>query len=353
MKYSVILCLLFCFCACRKESRHAPTRSYRMGFQNSAPKFDDTALFLESLNMWTTRADAAMITTEVPWNELMSGTDPSTYVLRHYKALVEFYRSKNLMLWIYIDPQNGLDRTSDATGLVSLGKSIASAEAQQKYKSFVIAMDSILKPEHLGLALETNLIRFASSTGIYDGVKKAANEVAMDLKRRNSTAKLSVSIQVEMAWGGLAGVPFTGISEDLQDFPFIEEVGLSSYPYLVFKTPEEIPQEYYSKILASVHRPAFVSEGGWASGSLHTSSISFSSSPDLQKRYFQKHQQLLESINAIALLQLPFTDIDITAMPPPVPPSLVYFTSIGMVDVQLKPKPALQIWDDMFSRKLR
>lgn len=353
MKYVVIIIALFSFGACKKDRTEPQTRSYRMGFQNSAPRFDDISLFLQSLNLWTSRADAAMITTEVPWKELMSGTDAATYVIQNYKALVDFYRSKNLLLWVYIDPQNGLDRTADATSLSALGKSIANADAQQKYKSFVLAMDSLLRPEHLGLALETNLIRFASTGVIYAGIRKAANEVAVDLKSRKSAAKLSVSVQAEMAWGKLAGNGFAGITQDLQDFPFIEEIGISSYPYLVFKAPAEVPSDYYSRILASTNLRAFVSEGGWASGSINSPSINFSSSPEIQKQYFEKHHELLQSINASALFQLPFTDIDITAVPPPVPASLVYFTTLGMLDVNMKPKPALQAWDNLFSKKLQ
>ena len=89
-------------------------------------------------------------------------------MVNNYKGLVEYYRSKGLKLWVYVDPQNGLDRASDARELVAAGKSIADADMQNIYRRFVVVMDSVLSPEHLGLALETNLIRAAASPAIYE-----------------------------------------------------------------------------------------------------------------------------------------------------------------------------------------
>lgn len=220
--------LLLTTCSDDEPHRH---RTYKMGFQNSAPRFDDFDLFIQSLLMWSERADAAMITTEPPWEELLAGYNPVTYVVDNYKALVEYYRSKGFELWVYIDPQNGLDRTSDAQELVAAGRSIAEPEIQAIYKRFVVVMDSVLNPEHLGLALETNLIRDAAPASIYNGVKQAANAAAAEISSLDPTVKLSINVQVDYAWGKLGGGTYRGVAQDFTDFPFIEELGLSSYPY--------------------------------------------------------------------------------------------------------------------------
>ena len=104
--FAFVLIALVLLFSCKKEEQ-PPTRTFRMGFQNSAPRIE-IDLFLQSLDMWTQRADVAMITTEVPWAELLDGMTVNDYVLNNYKVLVDFYRSKDLKLWIYIDPQNGL-----------------------------------------------------------------------------------------------------------------------------------------------------------------------------------------------------------------------------------------------------
>jgi hypothetical protein len=344
--------LLLAVVSCSDNEKLTPKRSYRMGFGNSGPRYDDFNLLIQSLNLWTTRADAAIVNTEVPWDSLLSGIPAVDYVSRNYVGLVNFYRSKNMKLWVYIDPQNGLDRTSDATALQLRGKSIADADMQEVYRRFVVVMDSMLNPDHLGLALETNLIRAASPSPIYQGVKKAANDVAAELKGRGRTVPLSVSVQVDVAWGMLGGGGYTGINQDFADFPFIEELGLSSYPYFGFETPDQLPVNYYSRLVEGRNIPVFVSEGGWSSGSVTTATPSFNSSPEEQAAYIRRHPAVLDEVKATAWFQLPFTDIDIGSVPPPVPDNLGYFIYLGMVDVNLTPKPALTAWDEIYGREL-
>lgn len=320
-----------------------PTRGYRMGFQNSGPRYE-LDLFVRSLNEWTQRSDAAMITTEVPWQELYEGVSPVTYVQNNYGQLVQTYRSKNLRLWVYIDPQNGLDRTSDAVALVARGKSIADPDVQAVYRRFVVVMDSLLKPEHLGLALETNLIRAAAPPANYEGVRQAAGEAAVELRNRGSQARLSVSVQAEQAWGKFSDNIYQGIAQDLSDFSFLEELGISSYPYLVFATPADIPENYYARLVSGLALPCFVTEGGWSSSPAGP----FDGSAQNQADYFRQHHDLLQRAGATAWFQLLYTDLDISSFPPPVPPNLQFFASIGVVDVNFNPKPALAVWDEWF-----
>lgn len=331
--------------ACQQEEE-TPIRTFRMGFQNSAPRFDNLDLFVQSLNLWTTRADAAMITTEVPWAELLAGTTVNDYVINNYKDLVAFYRSKNLKLWVYIDPQNGLDREKDAVDLQQAGKSIADADMQLLYQKFSVAMDSILKPDHLGLALETNLIRDAAPADIYTGVKTAANATAQIIRARNASVPLSVSVQVDHAWGKLVGGSYIGIAPDFSDFPFIQELGLSSYPYFGFSNPTDIPMNYYTRLVEGKNLPVFVSEGGWSSVSVPGS---FTSSNELQKAYIEHHAHVLNEVKAEAVFQLLFTDIDPTAVPADVPDNINYFLYLGLVDKNFISKPALSAWDVVFN----
>src|SRR6188508_1980288 len=81
------------------DEEEPQSRTYLMGFQNSAPEFGNFDMFIQSLNMWTTRADAAFINTEVPWEKFLAGEDPVDFVVANYKDLVIFYRNKNFKLW--------------------------------------------------------------------------------------------------------------------------------------------------------------------------------------------------------------------------------------------------------------
>jgi hypothetical protein len=157
---------------------------------------------------------------------------------------------------------------------------------------------------------------------------------------------------VETAWGRLGQRrDYVGIDEDLRDFPFINALGLSSYPYLGgFSDPEQIPLEYYSRVNAKKPLPLLIVEGGWPSASVRGA---FTSSPALQARYLIRQSQLLEHANAVAAFQLPFADLDLASFPKPVPTILPLFASLGLVDSDLQAKPGLATWDSIFARRVK
>ena len=349
----ILLAGLSLISSCKKDDTAPSTRTYRMGFQNSAPRYDDFNLVVQSLQLWSPRADAAMITTEVPWDSLYAGKSAQQYVTNNYQGLVDYYRSKNFKLWVYIDPANGLNRASDANALVALGKSIAQDDVQKLYRRFVVVMDSMLKPDHLGLALETNLIRSASSSSIYNGIKKAANDVVDDVRAIDASVMLSISVQADVAWGASnSSNNYVGIDQDFIDFPFVQELGISSYPYFNSSRPEDLPADYYSRLVTGKSLSVFVSEGGWTSQTFTGPGEVITGSPAVQQAYIERQAQLLDQAKAIAWFQLTFTDIDLDHLPVNVDPTIKYFAYLGLVDTQLNPKPSLTTWDNIFKRTL-
>jgi hypothetical protein len=318
-----------------------------MGFQNFPPKADANTI-LQTLNMWTQRSDAAIISIQVPWQLLYSGTSAETYINDNFAQVVDFYRSKNLKLWVYIDPANGLDRTADATDLAALHKSIAQVPVQKVYERFCFLMDSLLKPDHMGLALETNLIRGSSPDSIYQGIKSAASQTATLISAYDHNVRLSVSIQADYAWGLLTAGSYQGIDKDLIDFPFVQELGISSYPYFVFDKPQDIPLNYYARLVGGHSIPVFISEGGWSSQTV----TSFTGTPQKQQDYIDRQAQLLSQVNAIAYFQLLFSDLNVATLPAGVPDNVNLFAHIGLTDTTLQPKPALKNWDTLFNQKL-
>ncbi len=335
---------------CEKEPVFPPVyqhpRSFRMGFSPVPPRADPIIAFA-SINAWIERSDAATLTFEPPWDSLLSGVSPDSLVVRDLLPLANYFRLRNLKLWAYLDPENGLNRASDSDALVRLGRSLTEPAIQDYFRRYAVALDRILRPDHLGLALETNLIRAAASPALYAAVRQAVNAAADDVRARDPFVLLSVSVQVDVAWGRTSGGVYQGVATDLADFPFIQELGLSSYPYLAgFTNPEDIPLDYYSRLAAETGLPVMVTEGGWTSASLGN----ITSSPETQRRYIVRQSQLLDAAQAIAVFQLTFTDLDLVANPPPPGSILPLFAHLGLVDTILTPKPALSAWDSVFAR---
>jgi hypothetical protein len=211
----------------------------------------------------------------------------------------------------------------------------------------VLTLDTILHPAYLGLAAETNLIRAAAPDSVYQAVVTMTNAAATRL-HATSGPPLYVSVQVETAWGTLQHTSYIGIAQDFTDFPFVDAVGLSSYPYLGgFAVPESLPLDYYARIVAGHAIPTLVVEGGWTSLSLG----GVVSSPAIQARYLDRQAALLDSARSVALFQLTFADLDLSAVTLPPGSILPLFAHLGVVDSAFRAKPALAAWDSLLDRR--
>jgi hypothetical protein len=97
-----------------------------------------------------------------------------------------------------------------------------------------------------------------------------------------------------------------GIAADRADFPFMDVVGLSSYPYLGgFEDPDSIPINYYSRLVEGASLPVVVLEGGWSSRTVGGTT----SSPSEQARYLERQSELLNQAHAAIVFQITFTAI--------------------------------------------
>lgn len=328
-------------------------RSYRLGFSATPPRLTIESV-LATIDAWRSRSDVAQISQGVPWRALLADTTAPYLVRRDQKELVALYLSRGLPLIIQLDVTDGLDRHAEAPELVALGRSIAEPAVQQVYREYVAAIDSILHPEYLGLAMETNLVRAIAPASLYAAVKAIAALGENTLVAQNSTATRFISVQVETAWGRLPNVgQFVGINTDRADFPYIKAIGLSSYPFLAgFAEPSEVPVDYYARIVESssaTKLPMLVVEGGWSSGSV----TGVTSSPDKQGRWIKRQMELADRASLVAVTQITFADLDLSTYPVPPGSILPLFAQLGLVDANLNPKPALADWDRAFARPLR
>jgi hypothetical protein len=324
-----------------------PTRSWQLGFSPNPPRLSVQSV-LQGIDLWSRRAELAIIHEELPWAKLLAGQSPDAILDADKVPLVQYLRGKGLGLVFMGDLNDGLARESEAPQLRAAGRSITEPAVQALYRDYLLAVDRKLQPAVLGLVAESNLIR-AAAPALYPAVVRSANDTAAALRAAGSSTTLLASVQVETAWGRLGGAgSYAGIATDFADFPFMQVLGLSSYPYLGWGRPEDLPLDYYSRLLAGRSLPTMVVEGGWASASAGA----IVSSPQQQARYVTRHAELLDQVGARALLQLQFADVDLASVPPPVPPNLPLFASIGLADSDFVAKPALAAWDALHARRL-
>jgi hypothetical protein len=342
--------LLFGCAATTDPPASAPaTRTYRMGFSPIPPRLT-TAEVLRTADEMSKHADAALMVLDIPWAALLADMSPAVLVRRDQLQLARLLTQRGVPLVVQLEPANGLDRSAESAALVALGRSITEPAVQRVYREYVAAFDSIVRPDYLLLAVETNLIRAASKPSVYGALVTMSGAAAAERRAAGSTTKLMVSVQVDVAWGRLPGGngSFVGIARDRADFPFVDVLGLSSYPYLAgFKSPEDLPLDYYSRIGAGTALPMMVTEGGWSSGSV----AGLTSSPELQARYIRRQMQLADAAKLIGVFQITFTDLDVASFNLPSGSILPLFAQLGMVDASYRAKPALAVWDSVLAVK--
>src|SRR6185437_6075819 len=327
----------------------APARTYRMGFSALPPRNDST-IVVAAIDNWAKHADAAIMHVSPPWAAMLAGHSPAGLVDTLEVPLANYFRAKGLSVVFTVDATDGLNRAAEAPELVAAGRSITDTMIQRLYREWVLAVAGKVKPNYLGLAAETNLIRVAAPDSVYQAVVTMTNAVAGEIQAAGLPSTLYVSIQVEVAWGRLPAGPYQGIATDLADFPFVHALGLSSYPYLAgFAVPESLPLDYYSRIAQGTSLPVLVVEGGWPSVSVD----SLVSTPAEQARYIDRQERLLDSARAVGVFQLTFYDLDLSASPPPPGSILPLFTHLGLADSAGNAKPALGHWDRIRSRPRR
>lgn len=320
------------------------SRSFYLGFSGFPPR-PELEVAVRALNAWSPRADIAIVHEELPWTELLAGVVPDSILKREKDGLVDYYRAKGMKLVFIADPNDGLAREKEAPRLRALGRHFAEPAVQAVYRAWVLAFVRRYRPEYVGLVAETNLIRLIAPASLYQAIVAAARATAAELKALPNPPKLFVSVQVETAWGKLVGGPYLGVDQDFVDFPFLELLGLSSYPYFGWSDPDQMPADYYRRILNGRTTPVMVVEGGWAS----EPAASFASTPAVQAKYFRRQLVMLAQTTAIGWLQLAPTDIDLPFFPADLRESIRPFATLGVFDPQLRPKPALAVWDSVFA----
>ena len=345
----LLAALLVAGTGCGSSSDPVAPRTYRLGFTHLAPRLE-IPLILETIDLWTRRGDAALLAITPPWRALLADTSASLLVRRDFVDLVGLYRARGLKIVAMIDATDGLAREREHPDLIADGRSIAEPAVQAVYREYALAVDSILRPDHLAIAMETNLIRAIAPASLYASVVAMTNATAAALEAAGTTSKLAVSVQVETAWGRLPATgAWVGIAQDLADFPFLEWLGLSSYPFLGgFAEPEDVPLDYYARLRPAPERPMMVIEGGWSSASVG----SVTSTPDKQARWIKRQMRIADHAELAGVFQITFTDLDLTSFPVPPGSILPLFAHLGLVDTGLRPKPALAEWDRAFARPL-
>lgn len=209
---------------------------------------------------------------------------------------------------------------------------------RERFLATVTATAREHRPRFLAIGVETNRLWMSDRTS-FDGFSRAYAEAYDAVKKVSPDTKVFTVFQLELMRGHAARM--TGRDDEPQ-WDLLERfagrldlLGLTTYPFLQYQRPSDIPEDYYSDAARRLRVPVAFTEIGWPSARPASAVAAYEASPDAQAEFVDRFFALTAATRpAIALWSFPF-ELG-------VPSSL--FDSVGIRGADGAAKPALAAW---------
>jgi len=331
------------------EPGRASVDSRSFGFFPSPPELTIESVF-ETYKVLGDHADILLYQDNVPWTDFVDGPDGDSQRIEELTNLRTLAIREGLEPVYVVDPLNGLNRREFRGLPDGWEAAFGNPRIQRAYKNYVLRLLREFRPRYLGLASEINTYAdahpddfpnfLALYTEVYDAVKAESPET---------------QVFVTFQWEDLNNlwpqpdepdyVPGTIKWNQIEDFePRLDLWVISSYPYIVFDSAAAIPEDYFTPLLTKTRKPLAVAEGGWISKDFKH----LKADPDDQIGYLQAIDDQIGHRLAFWIYLL-IRDIDIGSYAGIIESrdleTLEFFTTVGLIDGDGTPKPALAEWD--------
>ncbi len=253
-----------------------------------------------------------------PWNTLSTGRSVQKTASKHSLkliAVIGIHRETNGKL----QPVVTFDETT-----------------KQQFITAISDFAADTKPAYISLGNEINRIK-EQLPNDYTMLISLFSDTTAAIKQKSPNTKVFTVFQYERL-NGLRGGLFGGINDEtkndwqsLKDFDYLDVIAFTSYPYLIYKNPENIPADYYTRITSHTTKPVAFTEVGWPSG---VEATGYESSSAEQRRYLTTLPGLLKNTNTQFVIWPFMFD---QAAPKP-------FQSIGLIESSGAPKPSYLDW---------
>lgn len=164
------------------------------------------------------------------------------------------------------------------------------------------------KPPYLSLGVEVNF-KFTDSPKLIDEYAKVFDLAYNAIKNVSPDTKVFITFQLEWM-KGLQGGLFGGQNNNensqwniIDKFPKADLIGFTTYPCLIYKSPEEIPDNYYTEIREYTSKPVIFTEFGWfASDSILGWESNEQEQADFINTFFNRTKDLKSEMNIWVLI---------------------------------------------------
>ena len=304
--------------------------------------------------------DVVLMQNNIPWADFEKGVDVENQAIYDLRNQMILARQNNLGIVYVVDPLNGLNRREFAGLPWGWEANFANPKVRAAFKNYTLRVVQEAHPRYLGLASEINTYADTNPED-FEHYLSLYNEVYAAVKAIAPETQIFVTFQWEelnnlmpsLADGRAA---YAVNWEQIEVFePQLDLWVISSYPFVIFQSAQEMPADYYAPLLTRTQKPLAVAEGGYTSKPVGAAK----GTPDDQVDYLNAiHSQigarlsfwiylLINDFNvdsyAKFMKQQGAKSVDID--------TLGYFASVGLTTFERAPKPALEVWDGFRNSK--
>lgn len=299
-------------------------------------------------------ADFVLVQRSIPWEEFARGVDGQSQDRTDIINQITLTNQNGMDAIFVVDPLNGLNRREFFGLPKNWPASFADPEVRAAFTNFTLWIVREFQPRYLGLASEINTYADAHPDD-FPHFLSLYREVYEKVKAESPETQIFVTFQWEdlnnlMPTAAEGRTAYDTNWDQIEAFePQLDLWVISSYPFVAFQSGAQIPDDYYSPLLTKTDKPLAVAEGGYTSRPVGP----FPGKPQDQVDYLSAiDSQLGERLSFwVYLLLSDFslesyadmmraqgqTDVDIE--------TLGMFASVGLVEFDGAPTPALDLWD--------
>lgn len=208
------------------------------------------------------------------------------------------------------------------------------------YKNSAIAFAQKYSPKYLAFGLEVNIL-YEKAPAEFNNFVPFYTEVYDAVKAVSPNTKVFTIFQLEKM-KGLSGGLFGGVNDlnqaqwQLPDkFAKSDIIAFTTYPGLIYKSPNDIPADYYSEIKSHTSKPIAFTEVGWHSAASPTG---WESSEAEQAEFIKKFFNMTKELNREMIIWSFMYDQN----------TIEPFNSMGLLRSNGSARPA---WDEWIKAK--
>jgi hypothetical protein len=242
-------------------------RSYLMGFSSQPPLPGDEA-YKATFRFIGDMGEVVLIQRAPPWTDFLPGATISERTQALTSLEREQARVNNLKLFLAVDATDPADRGQ----LNSLPDELKGHDfSDSRVRSAFIAYAQYLalnyKPAYMALGVEMDLYYGRRGDGPFRNFQSVYFEAYDAVKRASPSTLVFPTFQYEAMIGALRSGERAQVTWSLVNRfePKIDMLAVSSYPFTIYKTPEEIPPNYYQALRGRLDRPIALVSIGWPS----------------------------------------------------------------------------------------